>query len=182
MTEGAGRAALLQRAAVTLTDSNPAAAFALAQQVPETDRATFYAGVFAGWAEKDTGAALQWADQLSDPAEHDAALQAIRSVAPVGIGTALRMEDGYAVINQLLPGTPAESSGQLHTGDRILALAQGDNNFIDAHGITLKDLVDMIRGAPGTVLQLQVLPGDAPPGSTPQLVSVTRDQLKFKRP
>jgi len=91
------------------------------------------------------------------------------------------VEDGYAVIKQLIPGTPAELSGQLHEGDRIVALAQGDNAFVDAHNIALKDIVDMIRGMPGTVLQLQILSADAPPGSQPQIVSITRDQLKFKK-
>jgi hypothetical protein len=52
----------------------------------------------------DTAAALQWADQLADPVERDSAIKAIRSVAPVGIGTALNVEDGYAVIKQVLTG------------------------------------------------------------------------------
>jgi hypothetical protein len=181
MTEGQGRAALLQQTAVAMTESDPAAAFALSEQVPENERRKFFDAVFAGWAEKDTAAALQWADQLPESSERAAALQSIRSVAPVGIGAALRVENGYAVINQLLPGTPAELSGQLHAGDRILALAQGDNAFVDAHGVALKDIVDMIRGSPGTVLQMQVLSPDAPAGAQPQIVSITRDQLKFKR-
>lgn len=181
MTVGPGRAALIQQTAIAMTDSDPAAAFALSEQLTDKDRSNFFNAVFGGWAEKDTAAALKWAEQLDDPAQRDAAIQAIRSVAPVGIGTAIGIKDGYAVVNQVLPGTPAELSGQLHPGDRILALAQGDNSFVDAHGMALKDLVDMVRGAPGTVLQLQVLPADAPPGSQPQVVSITRDQIKFKR-
>jgi len=39
----------------------------------------------------------------------------------------------------------------------------------------------MIRGAPNTMVQLQVLPADAPPNAAPRTVSITRDQLKFKR-
>lgn len=181
LTEGAGRAALLRQTAIALTASDPAAAFALSEQLPDNDRQGFGDSVFAGWAEKDTAAALQWADQLTDPAERDAAVRAIRTVAPVGIGAALRVENGYAVINELLPGTPAEASGKLHAGDRIVALAQGDNGFVDARGAPLKDIVDMIRGTPGSVLQLQVLPADAPAGSAPQIIALTRDQLKFKR-
>jgi hypothetical protein len=182
MTEGPGRAALLQQTAIALTDSDPNAAFDLSRQLSQTEQRAFFDAVFAGWAGKNTDAALQWADQLTDPAERDAAIQAIRSAAPVGIGTAVGIEDGYAVIKQLIPGAPAELSGQLHEGDRIIAsLAQGDNAFVDAHNIALKNIVDMIRGLPGTVLQLQVLSADAPPGSPPQIVSITRDQLKFKK-
>jgi hypothetical protein len=181
LTAGAGRTALLAQTAIGMTAADPSAAFALSDQLPEKDRRRFFDTVFGGWAEKDTGAAIDWANQLPDPAARDAATQAIRSVAPVGIGAALRMDDGYAVINQLFPGMPAELSGQLHAGDRIVAIAQGNDSFVDAHGLPLKDLVDMIRGAPGSLLQLQVLPADAAPGSPPQLVAITRDQIKYKR-
>ena len=89
------------------------------------------------------------------------------------------MQDGYAVVNQLIPGTPAELSGQILPGDRILALAQGDGAFVDARGLPLKDIVDMIHGAPNTTVQLQLLAAD---GETPpRTVSIVRDQLKFKR-
>jgi len=41
--------------------------------------------------------------------------------------------------------------------------------------------VQAIRGAPGTLLQLQVLPADAPPDSSPRTVAVVRGQIKFKQ-
>lgn len=181
LTEGQGRAVVLQHAAVALLDSDPAAAFALSEQFAPGERRQFYDSFFAGWAQKDTDAALQWATQLPDEAERDAATKAIRNVAPVGIGAELRMQDGYAVINRLLPGTPAELGGQLRPGDRIVAVAQGDHAYVDARGVALNDLVGAIRGAPGTLLQLQVLPADAPPDSLPRTVSIVRDQIKFKR-
>jgi carboxyl-terminal processing protease len=124
---------------------------------------------------------LKSADQIQDPAERDAAIAAIRSTAPVGIGAALSIQDGYAVVNQLFPGTPAELSGQIHPGDRIVALAQGDGAFVNARGLPLKDIVDMVRGAPNTTLQLQLLDGDAGPETPPRTVSILRNQLKFKR-
>jgi len=181
LTEGAGRAAILQQTAIAMVGSDPVAAFALSEQLPEGDRRKFFDSVFAGWAGDDTAAAMQWAEQLPDPTERDGAIQAIRTVAPVGIGAALSIQDGYPVINQLVPGTPAELSRQLNVGDRIVALAQGDNSFVNAHGVPLGDVVQMIRGAPNTMVQLQVLPADAPPNSAPRTVSITRDQLKFKR-
>jgi len=181
LTDGPGRAALIQQIAIHVTVSDPAAAFTLSDKRSEIDRSKFFEAVFAGWAGNDTSAALQYADQLSDSSERDAAIRAIRSVAPVGIGAEVRVDNGYAVINQLIPGTPADSSGQLHPGDRILALAQGDNSFVDVRGMPLKDIVDIIRGAPGTVLQLQVVSADAPQGSQPQIVSIIRDQIKLKR-
>ena len=151
LTTGAGRAMVLQQTAIALLDSDPASAFALSEQLPQGEQRVFFDTVLAGWASKDTQAALQWADQLPDVAQRDAAQQAIRSVAPVGIGAALRMVDGYPVVNELLPGTPAQLSGQIHPGDRILALAQGGSAFVDIHSLPLQDVVQMVRGAPGSL-------------------------------
>jgi hypothetical protein len=181
LTEGAGRAAVLRRTAASLVNSDPTAAFALGDQLPPEEQRNFLDAVFAGWGGSDTDAALKYADQIQDPAERDAAIAAIRTTAPVGIGAALSIQDGYAVINQLFPGTPAELSGQIHPGDRIVALAQGDNAFIDARGMPLKDIVDMVRGAPNTTLQLQLLASDAGPDAAPRTVSILRNQLKFRR-
>jgi hypothetical protein len=181
LTEGAGRAAVLRRTAAALVGSDPTAAFALGEQLPAEEQRNFVDAIFASWATSDTDAALKSADQIQDPAERDAALAAIRSMAPVGIGAALSIQDGYAVINQLFPGTPADLSGQIHTGDRIVALAQGDGAFVDARGLPLKDIVDMVRGAPNTTLQLQLLGADAGPETPPRTVSILRNQLKFKR-
>jgi len=180
LTEGPGRAALLQQTAVAMVEGDPTSAFALSDRLDPSERRGFFDAVFAGWAGKDTDSALQFAEQLPD-AERDPALQAIRSVAPVGIGTQIGVQNGYAIIQGLLPGAPAEQSGQLGPGDRILAIAQGDNAFVDARGMPLKDLVDRIRGAPGTLVQLQVLSSEAGPDATPRTVSIVRGQIKFKQ-
>lgn len=181
MTQGPGRLALLEHTATTLLQSEPAAAFELLQQVAPGEQRQFLSAVYASWAASDTDDALRAADQIADQGERDAALQAIRSVAPVGIGAELRTENGYPIVNGLLPGTPAEASGQLQKGDRIVGLAQGGDPFVDTHNLSLADVVQMIRGAPGTLVQLQVLPADAAPDSPPKTVAIWRDQLKFKR-
>jgi hypothetical protein len=181
LTEGAGRAAVLRRTAAALVGSDPAAAFALGEQLPGEEQQNFLHAVLASWASSDTDAALKYADQLQDPSERDGAIAAIRTTAPVGIGASLSVQDGYAVIGQLFPGTPAELSGQIHSGDRIVALAQGDGAFVDARGLPLKDIVDMIHGAPNTTVQLQLLGADAGPETPPHTVSILRNQLKFKR-
>ncbi|SPE62502.1 exported hypothetical protein [Verrucomicrobia bacterium] len=181
LTTGKSRSALIEEVAKGMVSSDSTAALALGDQLPADERTNFFSAVLAQWAGTDTDAALQWADQLPDPAQQDAAMRAIHSAAPVGIGAALSLKDGYPVINDLVPGTPADLSGQIHRGDRILALAQGDNSFVGTQGLALADIVQMIRGAPGTQLQLQILPGDAPAGAPPQTISVIRDQIRFKR-
>jgi hypothetical protein len=181
LTDGPGRAALLQHTAAVMGASDPSGALALTEQLPPTDRRTFSDALFSSWAGNDTDAALETANRLADPAERDAALEAVRSAAPVGIGAELRVQDGDHIINRLVPGTPAELSGQLHPGDRIVALAQGNGSFVEARDLSLAEVVQMIRGTPGTVVQLQVLSADAPPNTLPRTVSIVRDQIKFKR-
>ena len=180
LTEGPSRVAVYGYAAGTLLASDPAAALALNEKLPESDRRNFLNEIFATWAGSDTDAALKWVNQMPDPTEKDAALAAIRTAAPVGIGASLNMVDGYAVVNGLVPDAPAQLSGQIHPGDRIVALAQGDNSFVDAHSLPLEKIVQMVRGAPNTLLQLQVLPADAQPGTAPRTVAIYRDQVKFK--
>ncbi len=181
LTVGPARAAVYENAAVAMLGSDPAAALTLNEKLPELQRRNFLDTVFATWASADTDAALKWAGQMSDPAEKDAALAAIRTSAPVGIGAVLNMVDGYAVVNGLVPDSPAQLSGQLHPGDRIVALANGDNSFVDAHSLPLEKIVQMVRGAPNTLLQIQVLPADAQPGTPPTIVALYRNQVKFKR-
>jgi len=181
LTDGANRTALLVQTAVANIGSDPTAAFALSDQFAPDERRKFLDAVISGWARNDTEAALQWANQMSVPEERDAALQDIHNVAPIGIGAELSVQNGYPVINGLIPGTPADLSGQLHRGDRIIGLAQGDNSFVDARDMSLQAVVQMIRGAPGTLLQLQVVSADAPPDSIPRTISIIRDQVKYKQ-
>jgi hypothetical protein len=180
LTGGAGRQAVITQAATALLSSDPARAFSLSDAIPEEGRETFLKDLYARWGSIDTDAALTWAGQLPAAADRAAAAAAIRTSAPVGIGAAIMMQDGYPAIGGLVKGGPAELSGQLHQGDRILALAQGDSAFIDARDIKLAEIVKMIRGDAGTTLQLQVLASDAPAGAAPRTVSITRDQVKFK--
>ena len=181
MTEGDGRANVLQVVARLLVDSDPAAAFALSQRFPEADRRGFSDAIFSNWASRDTDAALKWAEQFPDAAEREAAIQAIRTSAPVGIGTALGIQDGYPVITDLVPGMPAERSGQLKSGDRIVAIAQAGGGFMDLNEVPLQNIVEAIRGAPNTMLQLKVISAGAAPNTPPITVVIVRDQIKFKR-
>jgi hypothetical protein len=181
LTQGSGRAALLGQIAAGMVRSEPAAAFALSDSVAPGEQREFVDALYAGWGAQDTAAALESAEQLDDATTRDAALKAIRTVAPVGIGAAVMMQAGYPVITDLVPDAPADVSGLLHKGDRIIGIAQGDSAYVDARNLSLQEAVQMIRGAPGTTLQLQVLAADAAPDSSPRVVSVVRDQIKYKR-
>jgi carboxyl-terminal processing protease len=80
----------------------------------------------------------------------------------IGIGAHLRDIDGYCVLERLLPGGPAEMSGQIHPGDKIVGVAQGiDGEMVDVVGMRLRRVVQMIRGEPGTIVRLSILPSDS---------------------
>ena len=98
----------------------------------------------------------------------------------VGIGAVLRSEDGYTKIVELVPGGPADKDGRLKVGDRIVAVAQGDDEFEDIVDMRLDKVVEKIRGKEGTVVRLQVIPNDADDPSKRTLVEINRDKVQLK--
>jgi carboxyl-terminal processing protease len=98
----------------------------------------------------------------------------------VGIGAMLRTEDGYAKIESLVPGGPAQVDGRLKVGDRITAVAQGPVEFVDVRDMRLDKVVEMIRGKKGTHVRLLVIPADAPDPSKRKNVELVRDEIKLK--
>ncbi|PYL38481.1 MAG: tail-specific protease, partial [Verrucomicrobia bacterium] len=60
----------------------------------------------------------------------------------VGIGAMLRSEDGYAKIESLVPGGPAQADGRLKVGDRITAVAQGPADYVDVREMRLDKVVE----------------------------------------
>src|SRR4051812_5663899 len=98
----------------------------------------------------------------------------------VGIGAMLRSEDGYAKIESLVVGGPAQSDGHLKVGDRITAVAQGPAEYVDVRDMRLDKVVDMIRGKKGTHVRLLVIPSDAADPSKRKNVELVRDEIKLK--
>src|SRR6184192_2897570 len=98
----------------------------------------------------------------------------------VGIGAMLRSEDGYAKIESLVPGGPAQVDGRLKVGDRITAVGQGSADFVDVREMRLDKVVEMIRGKKGTHVRLLVIPADATDPSRRKNVELVRDEIKLK--
>src|SRR5881398_2077414 len=98
----------------------------------------------------------------------------------VGIGAMLRSEDGYAKIESLVPGGPAQVDGRLKVGDRITAVAQGQSEFVDVRDMRLDKVVEMIRGKKGTKVRLLAIPSDATDPSRRKNVELVRDEIKLK--
>src|SRR5467141_4085132 len=98
----------------------------------------------------------------------------------VGIGAMLRSEDGYAKIESLVVGGPAQTDGRLKVGDRITAVAQGQAEYVDVREMRLDKVVEMIRGKKGTRVRLLAIPSDAADPSRRKNVELVRDEIKLK--
>jgi carboxyl-terminal processing protease len=97
----------------------------------------------------------------------------------IGIGAELRSEDGYAKVQRLLPGGPAEMSGKMAVGDRISAVAQGKDAFVDTIDMKLDKVVEMIRGKKGTTVRLQVISATSTDPSKRKVVELVRDNVQL---
>ena len=94
----------------------------------------------------------------------------------VGIGAELRDENGTCTINKLTPGGPAQLSGQIKPGDKIIAVAQGDDGeFVDIVGMRLNKAVKLLRGQKDTVVLLKIntASGDI------KIVRLVRDKINL---
>ncbi len=98
----------------------------------------------------------------------------------VGIGAMLRSEDGYAKIESLVPGGPAQTSGKIKIGDRITAVAQGSKDFNDVRDMRLDKVVEQIRGKKGTKVRLLMIPANAADPSQRKTIELVRDKINLK--
>lgn len=96
----------------------------------------------------------------------------------VGIGAILADDNGYCKILEIYPGSPAEASQQLHPGDRILAVAQENQEPVEIIGMRLNRAVKLIRGKKGTRVTLYVQPADSDP-SQRKAVPIIRDEIQL---
>jgi carboxyl-terminal processing protease len=74
-----------------------------------------------------------------------------------GIGAALSSDNGFTVIEELIPGGGAERSGVLKPKDKIIAVAQEGEKPVDVIDMDLRSIIKMIRGKKGTQVTLTIL-------------------------
>ena len=92
-----------------------------------------------------------------------------------GIGVALSSRDGYSVVENIIPGGAADENGELLKEDKIVAVSQADEEWVDVVDKDLRDVVKLIRGPRGTLVRLRLLRRK---GDDTQRIDVT---LKRKR-
>jgi len=74
-----------------------------------------------------------------------------------GIGVALTERDGYAVVEQIIPGGAADRLEVLEPKDKIIAVAEEGELPVDVIDMALRDVVRLIRGKKGTRVHLTIL-------------------------
>jgi carboxyl-terminal processing protease len=95
-----------------------------------------------------------------------------------GIGASLRNDNGFTVIEELIPGGGAERSGLLKPKDKIIAVSQEGEKPVNVIDMDLRDVVKMIRGKKGTQVALTIL---RQAERTYRFnVTITRDKIDLK--
>jgi carboxyl-terminal processing protease len=95
-----------------------------------------------------------------------------------GIGAILSSDNGFTVIEDLIPGGGAERSGLLKPKDKIIAVAQEGEKPVHVIDMDLRDIIKMIRGKKGTQVTLTIL---RQAEHTERFnVTITRDKINIK--
>ena len=80
----------------------------------------------------------------------------------------------------LVPGGPADMTKKIKPKDKIIGVAQGDEEFVDVVGWRLDDVVDLIKGPKGSTVRLQVLVGGDASKGVPTQISIVRDKIRLE--
>jgi carboxyl-terminal processing protease len=92
-----------------------------------------------------------------------------------GIGATLSSQDGFTVVEQLVPGGAAAKSGLIDPQDKIIAVGQEKGQMENVIDMDLKDVVKKIRGPKGTKVRLTIL---RKKGETKQRLDVSLQREK----
>lgn len=94
-----------------------------------------------------------------------------------GIGAVLQAEDEFTKVVRLVPGGPAAKGGVLRPSDRIVGVAQGDQEVVNVIGWRLDEVVNLIRGPKGTSVRLEVIPASSPSEHNTRMISIVRNKV-----
>lgn len=93
-----------------------------------------------------------------------------------GIGAGLKQDGDYIGIERIIAGSACWRQGDLEAGDRIIAVAQGDQEAVDVVGYKVRDGIKLIRGKKGTEVRLTVKKKDG----TRQIIPIIRDVVELE--
>jgi len=78
----------------------------------------------------------------------------------VGIGLIVQSHDDLVRISRIVKGGPGEIAG-FQPNDIVLAIAQAQGEFVDIEGMRLDEVVELMRGAKGSLVRLKIKRADA---------------------
>lgn len=103
------------------------------------------------------------------------------SLSLEGIGAVLQRQDDYVVIREVVPGGPADLSGKIKPGDRIVGVGQGTSGALtDVIGWRIDDVVAQIRGKKDTQVRLEYIPAEGGMDGPHAKVTITRQRVKLE--
>ncbi|MEH6455429.1 MAG: carboxy terminal-processing peptidase [Cocleimonas sp.] len=103
------------------------------------------------------------------------------SLSLSGIGAVLRTDEDHTKIVSVVPGGPADLTGQISSGDRIIGVGQKTAASVkDIVGWRLSDVVNIIRGEKGSTVVLTVLPSATGLSGKTKTVNIVRDKIKLE--
>ena len=103
------------------------------------------------------------------------------SLSLEGIGAVLQNDNEYVQIVRLVPAGPAEKTKSVAPADKIIGVAQGNDEMVDVIGWRLDEVVKLIRGPKGSVVRLEIIPAtNAPNDQTSRIVAITREAVKLE--
>lgn len=107
------------------------------------------------------------------------------SLSLEGIGASLSQQDGFTIVEQLIDGGNAKSSGLVQVQDRIVGVGQfkadgKEENLENVIEMDLRDVVKRIRGPKGTKVRLQILRPKTDGSKERLMVTLTRDKVKLE--
>lgn len=102
------------------------------------------------------------------------------SLSLEGIGAMLKQDDDYTVVEKIIPGGPADLGNELHAKDKIIGIAQQDEEqYTDVIGWRLDEVVALIRGPKDSIVKLRIIPGSKGTDATPEDISIVRNKIKL---
>jgi thiol-disulfide isomerase/thioredoxin len=93
---------------------------------------------------------------------------------PAGVGLSLEQKGERISVLKVLPGTPADRSGQIHEHDVVVAIGEGDADPVKATEIGAA--LRLLKGKKGTVVKLTIIPVGKTEADV-QVISIVREQF-----
>ena len=98
-----------------------------------------------------------------------------------GIGAQLRIDGDYIVVEKIITGSASWRQGDLEPGDKIIQVAQGEEEPVDVVGWRLPKAVKIIRGKKGSEVRLTVKKKDGSRSIIPIIRDVVEIEATFAK-